>query len=204
MGARAGLRSLADVLDDYAHTIDTRGDPLPHPVGPYDDFSIQHWARGGIDDQGVHGTAETLRDLARQIRDRLEGAAPGAVVTLGSEYGSDAEYTLSLEVRNDDFDPAGVPAHAQPGASDPAGLAVPASPPVPVRLHDADAGLTESDGLLHMTGDALELQYETKDAIFGLYKSGVEDVVLPFADIASVEFKRGPFRTELAIQVTDL
>lgn len=203
VGWRAGLASLAAMLTDYAAApASRRRDPLV--VGPYGDFLVQSWDRPGIDDQGIHGPSDALSQLAGRIRADLATVAPGGTVEIGAEYGSDAEYTRVLDVRSDDFDPGAGPPRFPAVVHEERESPMPRSPTVPVRLHDPDALATESDGLIRLTDEGLTLQYETKDAFFGLYKSGVQELILPLTEIAFVEFKRGPFRTELAVQVNDL
>lgn len=53
--------------------------------------------------------------------------------------------------------------------------------------------LLNCDGLLHFEGDQLRLEYQVVDGIFGVLKSGVRQVSIPRADIASVELVEGWF-----------
>ncbi len=49
------------------------------------------------------------------------------------------------------------------------------------------------DGLLHFEGDQLRLEYQVVDGIFGVLKSGVRQVSISRADLASVELVEGWF-----------
>jgi hypothetical protein len=49
------------------------------------------------------------------------------------------------------------------------------------------------EGLLHLEGDQLRLEYQVVDGVFGVLKSGVRQVSIPLSDLASIELANGWF-----------
>ncbi len=204
VGSRAGLTTLVTILRRFADQLDA-GDRTPRAMGSPGELELRFWDQPGIDDEGVHGPADAFRDLADQIGDRLADATPGMAFSVGDRFASHAEYTLHVDLRRDGFDPAD--ATPLPAAVDSAPPPVPLDTrvfAVPASVYDPDAGFTESHGILRLTETALELQFETKDAFFGLFKSGVREASLPFEEIAAVQFARKWHKTELVVTATDL
>jgi hypothetical protein len=75
---------------------------------------------------------------------------------------------------------------------------------IPIKLHTPDAVVTETEGLIKVDQGLLVLEYETKDAFFGSFKSQVKVVEILPDDVAAVTFSRGIFKTELAIRARSL
>ncbi len=75
---------------------------------------------------------------------------------------------------------------------------------IPVKLHTPDAMVTESEGLLKFESGRLVLEYETKDAFFGSFKSEVKEVPIMPDDVSDVRYRAGLFKTELAIRARSL
>lgn len=75
---------------------------------------------------------------------------------------------------------------------------------IPVKLHTPDAVVTESEGLIKFEEGRLVLEYETKDAFFGSFKSEVKEVPIMPDDVADVRYRTGIFKTELAIRARSL
>jgi hypothetical protein len=71
---------------------------------------------------------------------------------------------------------------------------------IPVKLHTPDAVVTESEGLIKFEEGRLVLEYQTKDAFFGTFRSEVKELEIPPDDVSSITFKRGLFKTELMIR----
>jgi hypothetical protein len=65
-------------------------------------------------------------------------------------------------------------------------------------------GFAKGHGLIHDEGDCLCLEYQVEDQVIGLVKSGIKQVRIPLADLASVSLERRWFglSTYLVIQVT--
>jgi hypothetical protein len=74
---------------------------------------------------------------------------------------------------------------------------------VPFKVHDPDAMLTETEGIMQVYEDGLLLQLETRDAIIGHFKSTAE-VHIPLDEISSVDFRKRWYGTSLIIQVRNI
>jgi hypothetical protein len=73
-------------------------------------------------------------------------------------------------------------------------------PSIPVKFHTPDAMFTEAEGMIRVEGGRLVLEYESKDAFFGVYRSGVEEREILPDDVASVSYKQSLFKAELSIR----
>lgn len=74
---------------------------------------------------------------------------------------------------------------------------------IPFKLHDPDAMLTETEGLIQLYDDGLLLQLETRDALIGQFKR-TSEIHIPLEEISSVDFHRRWYGTSLTVQVRDL
>jgi hypothetical protein len=75
---------------------------------------------------------------------------------------------------------------------------------IPFRISNAYQGFAVVNGLIKTTGDALILQYETKDSLVGMLKSGLREVRIPFKELAGIDLKANWFRTTLVIRTKDM
>lgn len=75
---------------------------------------------------------------------------------------------------------------------------------IPVKLHTPDAVVTESEGLLKFDAGRLVLEYQTKDAFFGTFRSDVKELEIRPDDVSSIRFKAGFVRTELIIHANTM
>ncbi len=67
---------------------------------------------------------------------------------------------------------------------------------------------------MRLEGADLVIQYEKKDwaatvakirdAFFGAWRSGVEDMIIPLSEVTLARFKRGVFGANLTLQVNDI
>lgn len=71
---------------------------------------------------------------------------------------------------------------------------------IPIKLHTPDAVFTEAAGLVKLERGRLIIEFETKDAFFGVYRSGVQEIAVLPDDITSIDFKRNLFKAELRIR----
>lgn len=212
VGSVSGLRTIVRMLASQADKASGETEPAALVVGPFNDFYIRIWERAGIDDESIHGSADDLRRLSEIIEQKLGGAAVGAEIAIGNEYAAGLEYTLLIAVRDEEFDPASqVPAIANVVADvevidDDGGEMVGKEilPTLPFKFYDPDAFATESEGLIRLESDRVVIEFQTKDAFFGLVKSEIKEVDLPFDAISYVRFKRGWFSAEIAIQGRDM
>jgi hypothetical protein len=70
---------------------------------------------------------------------------------------------------------------------------------VPFSIKNVYEGFAELDGLLRIDQENLILEYQTKDAIFGVVKSAVKNIYIKYSDILSMEFKKGFFSSKITI-----
>jgi hypothetical protein len=75
---------------------------------------------------------------------------------------------------------------------------------VPVRLLDAFGGMAECHGSLRVTAEGLRLEFQSRDGILNLFKSGVKEAVVPWADVVDLALKRNWFVTRLLLTVRSL
>lgn len=75
---------------------------------------------------------------------------------------------------------------------------------IPFRLPDIYHGLAEGHGRLHVGEEGLRLEYRVKDAVFGVLKSRVKEVFIPYGDIEQLELRIGWFRRRIFIHTRSL
>ena len=75
---------------------------------------------------------------------------------------------------------------------------------IPVRFPEIYQGLADAEGVLRISSDALTLEYQVKDNLVGVVKSGVSTAVIPFDHIDEVDFRSNFFRTRLNIRVDSM
>ena len=205
VGSPSGLRTLARMLRSQADKSGRDGKPAALAMGPYEDFHIRVWERPGLDDESIHGPAEALRRLSRLIDERLATAKPDEEFRIRDEFASDAEYGLHFVVRSEDFDPAS----AMPVAVEPVDVDEvtwePAlhTPAIAFRFHTSNEFM-EHMGLVRLEGGELILEYQSKDAFIGAFKSDVKVVPLPLDLISAVKFKNRMFSAQMTIQARDM
>lgn len=71
---------------------------------------------------------------------------------------------------------------------------------------DAFGGFGEVQGLAHITEQGLELQFTTRDALFGVLKTGQRSVQVPLSSLMSVRYRAGWFwlMPKIELRVRDL
>jgi hypothetical protein len=65
-------------------------------------------------------------------------------------------------------------------------------------------GLAEANGIIVLDKEQLKIEFQTKDSIFGVLKSGVKDVGVPLNEIEDVLLKKGVFKNNLIIRLSGL
>ena len=75
---------------------------------------------------------------------------------------------------------------------------------IPVRFPEIYEGLADAEGVLRTSPDALTLEYQVKDSLLGVVKSGVNTAVIPFDHIDEVDFRSNFLWTRLNIRVDSL
>ena len=75
---------------------------------------------------------------------------------------------------------------------------------IPIKLSDSFEGLAESKGLLLTQEESLNIQFQTKDAILGMVKSGLIEVNIPFKNLTELSYKKSLFGNKLILKVDNL
>lgn len=75
---------------------------------------------------------------------------------------------------------------------------------IPVKFPEIYEGLADAEGVLRMSSEALTLEYQVKDNLLGVVKSGVNTAVIPFDHIDEVDFRSNFLWTRLNIRVDSL
>ena len=65
-------------------------------------------------------------------------------------------------------------------------------------------GLACGGGIATATTTGLTLEFEVKDGVFGVIRSGVQKVAIPISDLHSVALKQGWFRNRLVIKTRNM
>lgn len=105
-GSRAGLQRLRAALVAYIADPRNAADSEHQHYGPYLYLEVTTWPEAGFDDQGIRGPIAELARLGQLIDAKLADAPPGSTIRIADEYAPGSPYTLVLEVREDNFDPA--------------------------------------------------------------------------------------------------
>jgi hypothetical protein len=77
---------------------------------------------------------------------------------------------------------------------------LPAGFSLPFSIHHTYQGLAIVNGVLQTSETDLIVEYETKDAVVGMVKSGIRQVRIPGSELSTVVLKAGWFRTRLFIR----
>lgn len=75
---------------------------------------------------------------------------------------------------------------------------------LPFKTLEAYGGFAECSGMLSFDGTALSLEFQTKDALVGFFKTGVKICRLYPYDLFNIEFKKGFISSKLTIQPASL
>jgi hypothetical protein len=75
---------------------------------------------------------------------------------------------------------------------------------VPVTLDHSWGGLASNSGLLRLEGDTLVLEFETKDGVLEVLKSGVKRYDLPLKEVEACQWHRGWFGGGIELSVRSM
>lgn len=78
------------------------------------------------------------------------------------------------------------------------------NPSVPVTMESSWGGLANNSGLLRLEGDALVLEFETKDGVLEVLKSGVKRVAVPLTEVEACRWNRGWFGGKIELSVRSM
>ncbi len=70
---------------------------------------------------------------------------------------------------------------------------------LPFKSEDVYHGLAEINGFLYVAQEGVVLEFQTKDAIFGVIKGNAKQLIFPYAEVARVEFKSNFWGTRFLI-----
>jgi hypothetical protein len=60
---------------------------------------------------------------------------------------------------------------------------------VPFVIDEVYGGFAQTTGVARIERDGLGLEFETADGLFGIFRSGIRDLVVPWSEVALVECK---------------
>ncbi len=75
---------------------------------------------------------------------------------------------------------------------------------IPFTLASLYQGLAEAHGRAHVDEDGFRIEYRVEDSVFGVIKSRVRELRIPFDDIADIEFIDRWYRRRLVIHLHSL
>lgn len=75
---------------------------------------------------------------------------------------------------------------------------------VPFTIPHLYGGLGEGSGIATAGRDGLSLEFETKDAVLGMMKSGVRDVTLALGDLVSVKLDKSWTNTKIVVRARSM
>ena len=70
----------------------------------------------------------------------------------------------------------------------------------PFAITDINHGLQEAKGLLKVTDEGLEFEFEVKDTLIGFFKSGLKKVHIPYKKLVSVHFEKGLIHSKIKLE----
>jgi hypothetical protein len=116
-GSRAGLLRFRDILLDYASDPGNAAKSEHEHYGPYGSLEIMTWPDPGFDHHAIRGSLTDLTRLAKLVETKLETAKPNSSIHIREEFANESPYSLLLDVRGDEFDPASADPDIRSGAT---------------------------------------------------------------------------------------
>lgn len=74
---------------------------------------------------------------------------------------------------------------------------------VPFKIDQVYGGLGEAHGILSFDGERLCMEFQTRDAMFGILKAPIQSVTVDLEKVSSMEIRKGVFRSSLIILLSD-
>ena len=106
VGSKQGLFKFYNLLLDYAADPRNNKASEHEHYGPYLSLEIMTWDKPGIDNHSIHGSIEDIRRLANILKEKIEDAEEGDRFSIEREFAPNCEYSISIEVKENNFDPA--------------------------------------------------------------------------------------------------
>ncbi|MEO8908865.1 MAG: hypothetical protein ABI408_01385 [Gemmatimonadaceae bacterium] len=105
-GSRAGLLYFPDLLLGHVNDPRYAEDGAREHYGPYGSLEIMTYPEPGFDSHVMRGSLIDFARLAELVEGKLATAEAGSPIKIREEYAHGSPYTLVLDIRPDDFDPA--------------------------------------------------------------------------------------------------
>lgn len=75
---------------------------------------------------------------------------------------------------------------------------------IPFEIPEVNHGFQKAEGLMKLAKDGIELEFEVKDAILGVLKSGIKHITIPYSGLESIEYKKGWFSSKIVLNGTSM
>lgn len=75
---------------------------------------------------------------------------------------------------------------------------------VPFEIPNVNYGFQVAKGILKLSSDGLELEFEKKDAFLGLFSSGVKSVKLSYDELESIRIDKGWLSAKIILEATSM
>lgn len=71
---------------------------------------------------------------------------------------------------------------------------------VPFEITGVSHGLKEVEGLIKLSKEGFELEYQLKDSFVGMVKSDQKTTVIPYRNLEEITFKKGWFSSKIILE----
>ena len=75
---------------------------------------------------------------------------------------------------------------------------------LPFTIDNDNTGLTEVEGILHPEEEGLRVEWQMKDAIFGVVKGKAKSINIPYGEVGDAVFKSSFWGTSLTLRLNSL
>lgn len=75
---------------------------------------------------------------------------------------------------------------------------------VPFEITGVAHGLKEVEGLIKLTDEGFELEYQLKDSFVGMIKSDSKTTRIPYSNLEEITFKKGWFSSKIILEGTSM
>jgi hypothetical protein len=75
---------------------------------------------------------------------------------------------------------------------------------LPFLIPEVYAGFAEVQGIMRVDENTLMLEFEIRDSLVGMLKSGVKEIRIPISEIVSVTLNKGWFKISFIIRTQKL
>ena len=116
VGSHSGLLKFRDLLLRYVGNPRNAANSEHDHYGPYMYLEIMTAAQPGIDRHAIYGALQDLRRLASVVETKLKNTRAGSLVRIDEEFARDCGYSLLLDIREENFDPASADPELSKGA----------------------------------------------------------------------------------------